>query len=73
MCRAAELLPRVKATRAILAGGLRPEIKTQYFRIGHIGPTKMGDLPATIGAIKAGLAGCGCKFEPGVGVAAVMG
>ncbi|MCP4514428.1 MAG: alanine--glyoxylate aminotransferase family protein, partial [Delftia sp.] len=67
-----ELLPKIKAAGAILAGGLHPEIKTQYFRIGHMGPTNHGDLLATVGAVEAGLAGCGYEFEPGAGVTAVM-
>jgi len=67
---AADLLPRVKAAGAILAGGLHPEIKAEYFRIGHMGPTNLGDLLATIGALETGLAACGYEFEPGVGVAA---
>ena len=57
---------------AILAGGLHPEIKAEYFRIGHMGPTKLGDLLATIGALEAGLAACGYAFEKGAGVAAAM-
>jgi alanine-glyoxylate transaminase/serine-glyoxylate transaminase/serine-pyruvate transaminase len=65
-----DLLPRIKAAGAVLAGGLHPEIKAEYFRIGHMGPTNMGDLLATIGAIEVGLASLGYDFEPGVGVAA---
>jgi alanine-glyoxylate transaminase/serine-glyoxylate transaminase/serine-pyruvate transaminase len=68
-----ELLPQIKMAGVILAGGLHPEIKTRYFRIGHMGPTNLGDLLATVGAIETGLAGCGYQFEPGAGVAAVMG
>ena len=67
-----ELLPKVKAAGAILAGGLHPEIKARYFRIGHMGATKPGDLLATIGALEAGLRDCGYKFEPGAGVAAAQ-
>jgi alanine-glyoxylate transaminase/serine-glyoxylate transaminase/serine-pyruvate transaminase len=66
----ADLLPRVKAAGAVLAGGLHPDIKNEYFRIGHMGPTKLGDLLATIGALEVGLAGCGYEFQPGAGVAA---
>ena len=69
---APDLLPKVKAAGAILAGGLHPEIKATYFRIGHMGATKAGDLLATIGALEAGLRGCGYPFEPGVGVAAAQ-
>ena len=68
----ADLLPRVKQAGVILAGGLHPEIKAEYFRIGHMGPTNLGDLLATIGAIETGLAGCGHEFELGTGVAAAM-
>ena len=67
-----DLLPKVKAAGAILAGGLHPEIKTLYFRIGHMGATKPGDLLATVGALETGLGGCGYEFEPGVGVAAAQ-
>jgi alanine-glyoxylate transaminase/serine-glyoxylate transaminase/serine-pyruvate transaminase len=65
-----DLLPRVKQAGAVLAGGLHPEIKAEYFRIGHMGPTNLGDILATIGALEAGLAACGYKFEAGAGVAA---
>jgi alanine-glyoxylate transaminase/serine-glyoxylate transaminase/serine-pyruvate transaminase len=67
-----DLLPKVKAAGAILAGGLHPDIKATYFRIGHMGATKPGDLLATIGALEAGLRGCGYEFEPGAGVAAAQ-
>ena len=67
-----ELLPKVKAAGAILAGGLYPEIKDRYFRIGHMGATKPGDLLATIGALEAGLHACGYKFDLGVGLAAAQ-
>jgi len=67
---AADLLPRITAAGAILAGGLHPEIRAEYFRIGHMGAARMGDVLATIGAIETGLAGCGYEFERGAGVAA---
>jgi alanine-glyoxylate transaminase/serine-glyoxylate transaminase/serine-pyruvate transaminase len=65
-----ELLPRVKQAGAVLAGGLHPEIRAEYFRIGHMGPTSKGDLLATVGALEAGLIACGYDFDRGVGVAA---
>ena len=69
---AADLLPRVTAAGAILAGGLHPQIKNEYFRIGHMGPAGLGDILATVGAIETGLAACGYGFERGAGVAAAM-
>jgi alanine-glyoxylate transaminase/serine-glyoxylate transaminase/serine-pyruvate transaminase len=68
----ADLLPRIKAAGVVLAGGLHPEIKAEYFRIGHMGAVTQGDLLATIGAIETGLAQCGYAFETGAGVAAAM-
>jgi alanine-glyoxylate transaminase/serine-glyoxylate transaminase/serine-pyruvate transaminase len=67
-----ELLPAIKAAGVVLAGGLHPEIKSEYFRIGHMGPVSAGDILATIGALEAGLAAAGYDFEPGTGVAAAM-
>jgi alanine-glyoxylate transaminase / serine-glyoxylate transaminase / serine-pyruvate transaminase len=66
------LLPKVGKAGAILAGGLHPAIKAEYFRIGHMGPTNLGDILATVGAIESGLAACGYKFELGSGVAAAQ-
>ena len=67
-----ELLPKVKAAGAVLAGGLHPDIKASYFRIGHMGAVKPGDLLATVGAVESGLSACGFKFEPGAGVSAAQ-
>jgi alanine-glyoxylate transaminase / serine-glyoxylate transaminase / serine-pyruvate transaminase len=56
----------------ILAGGLHPEIKGEYFRIGHMGAVSQGDILATLGAIEMALAGVGHEFDRGAGVAAAM-
>jgi alanine-glyoxylate transaminase/serine-glyoxylate transaminase/serine-pyruvate transaminase len=55
-----------------LAGGLHPEIKSRYFRVGHMGATNPGDLLATIGAIEAALLDCGYHCKLGGGVAAAQ-
>ena len=68
-----DLLPAIQAAGATVAGGLHPAIRAEYFRIGHMGPTNVGDLLATIGAVEAGLSKCGYKFELGAGVAAAQG
>jgi len=52
---------------------LHPDIQPEYFRIGHMGACKPGDLLAAIGAVEAGLRGCGYPFEAGAGVAAAQG
>jgi alanine-glyoxylate transaminase/serine-glyoxylate transaminase/serine-pyruvate transaminase len=68
----ADFLLKVRQAGAFLAGGLHPQIRAEYFRIGHMGSTALGETLATVGAVEAGLAGCGYKFERGVGMAAAM-
>ncbi len=65
-------LPTVQAAGVTLAGGLHPSIKTEYFRIGHMGAALLGDVLATVGAIERGLLTCGYSFEPGSGIAAAQ-
>ncbi len=68
----ADLLPKVQKAGAILAGGLHPAIRAEYFRIGHMGPTNIGDVLATLGAIETALKQCGYVFTSGAGVAAAQ-
>jgi alanine-glyoxylate transaminase/serine-glyoxylate transaminase/serine-pyruvate transaminase len=67
------LLGHVKAAGVIAAGGLHPEIKARYFRVGHMGVVSASDILTTVGAIEFGLAQVGYKFEPGSGLAAAQG
>jgi len=69
---AAELLSAVKRAGVIIAGGLHPEIKSEYFRVGHMGAVRMGDILATLGAIETGLRSIGHEVEAGIGVAAAL-
>jgi alanine-glyoxylate transaminase/serine-glyoxylate transaminase/serine-pyruvate transaminase len=66
------VLGRVNEAGVILAGGLHPEIKERYFRIGHMGVVNGSDVRATIGAIEQGLAQAGYTFEEGGGLAAAQ-
>jgi alanine-glyoxylate transaminase/serine-glyoxylate transaminase/serine-pyruvate transaminase len=68
----AEVLKAILEAGAILAGGLHPEIKARYFRIGHMGSVSDGDLLATLAAVERGLATLGYRFEHGAGVAAAQ-
>jgi len=68
----ASLLGEIKKRGVILAGGLQAEIKTQYFRVGHMGSVDQSDLLGTIGAIEAGLKAVGYSFEPGAGLSAAQ-
>jgi len=68
----ASLLKEIANAGVILAGGLLPEIKGNYFRIGHMGSVNQGDVLATIGAIEASLQKCGYQAEDGVAVRAAL-
>jgi len=62
----AELLAQAGKAGVTLAGGLLPAIKSEYFRIGHMGSVSQGDALATLGAIETALAACGYPFDHGV-------
>ncbi|MDH3322509.1 MAG: alanine--glyoxylate aminotransferase family protein [Flavobacteriaceae bacterium] len=50
----------------IIAGGLLPEIKNTYFRVGHMGSVSSKDIVTTLSAIEYGLHQTGYNFEPGI-------
>ena len=58
-------------TGVILAGGLHPACRAEYFRIGHMGACTLGDLLATVGAVEQGLVECGYSVKES-GVEAVL-
>ena len=68
----ATMLKHVGKAGVILAGGLHPEIKARYFRIGHMGAVSRSDILTTIGAVEHGLAQAGYDFEFGAGLAAAQ-
>jgi len=47
----------------IVAGGLLPEIKTSYFRVGHMGITGKNEVVTTLKAIETSLMKQGLKIE----------
>ncbi len=51
-----EFLKRVADNGVVIAGGLLPEIKTKYFRIGHMGIVNEEQIERTVDAIKRSLA-----------------
>ncbi len=65
-----KLLTEINNEGIIFAGGLHPEIKNSYFRIGHMGSTLPGDIIHAIFALENALIKCGYKFEIGVGLTA---
>jgi alanine-glyoxylate transaminase/serine-glyoxylate transaminase/serine-pyruvate transaminase len=68
----AGLTKRIGAEGVVVAGGLHPELKTKYFRVGHMGAVDEADVLATVGAIERALAASGHRVEPGAGVAAAQ-
>jgi alanine-glyoxylate transaminase/serine-glyoxylate transaminase/serine-pyruvate transaminase len=67
-----EFLSKALKTGVILAGGLHPDIRPEYFRIGHMGSVNLGDVLATLGAIESALAASGYAFDLGSGVQAAL-
>ena len=63
----AALVGRVRGEGIIMAGGLHPDAKTKYFRVGHMGVMTAADILAAVGALERALVASGYKFEPGVG------
>ncbi len=48
-------------TKVAIAGGLLPEIKTKYFRVGHMGATGTEELKICVESIAQALHDCGLK------------
>jgi alanine-glyoxylate transaminase/serine-glyoxylate transaminase/serine-pyruvate transaminase len=71
-CVDAGVLAKIGEAGVILAGGLHPDIRTRYFRIGHMGAVTPSDILTTVGAIEHGLAKVGHQFEFGAGLAAAQ-
>ena len=62
----------MSATDIIVAGGLLPELKNEYFRVGHMGSVNRNDIIATIAAIESAMTACGHKIKPGSGITAAL-
>jgi alanine-glyoxylate transaminase/serine-glyoxylate transaminase/serine-pyruvate transaminase len=63
-----ELLGEIGGRGVIVAGGLHPQIKERYFRVGHMGGVNGSHILATVGAIEGALQACGYRFELGAGL-----
>ncbi len=51
----ASLVKAIADEGVTVAGGLHPDLKTTYFRVGHMGAVSKNDLSATLGAIERSL------------------
>jgi alanine-glyoxylate transaminase/serine-glyoxylate transaminase/serine-pyruvate transaminase len=68
----ASFVGRAREQGVVLAGGLHPEVKAKYFRVGHMGAVDASDTVTTISAIERALAQSGRRVELGVAVAAAQ-
>ncbi|MGS0524265.1 pyridoxal-phosphate-dependent aminotransferase family protein [Zobellia nedashkovskayae] len=66
----AELRLKIANYDVIIAGGLLTEMKTSYFRIGHMGSVSSSDLVTVLSALEMALLELGHSFESGKGLQA---
>lgn len=66
------LLSEITKSGIIMAGGLLPDLKTRYFRIGHMGSVNQSDILSSIAAIESALLKCGYRIKPGIGLGAAQ-
>ncbi|WP_282056952.1 pyridoxal-phosphate-dependent aminotransferase family protein [Maribacter luteus] len=62
----AALRAKIAEKNVIVAGGLLAEIKTSYFRIGHMGSVSPNDLVAVLSALECALLELGQPIESGI-------
>lgn len=68
----ASLVKAIGAEGVSAAGGLHPELKAKYFRVGHMGMTGASAVLTTVGAVERALAKSGHVREAGAAVAAAQ-
>ncbi len=68
----AAVLGRAREQGVVLAGGLHPELKTRYFRVGHMNVVGPGDVLTTVGAVERALTAAGHRAASGTAVAAAQ-
>lgn len=66
----AALVKAVAAQGITIAGGLHPELKPKYFRVGHMGAISANDVLATVAAVERALLASRHQVEPGAAVSA---
>jgi alanine-glyoxylate transaminase/serine-glyoxylate transaminase/serine-pyruvate transaminase len=68
----AALVGRARAEGVAIAGGLHPQARARYFRVGHMGQAGPAEVLAAVGAIERALAAGGHPVRAGAGVAAAQ-
>jgi alanine-glyoxylate transaminase/serine-glyoxylate transaminase/serine-pyruvate transaminase len=56
----------------VIAGGLHPDAKTKYFRVGHMGAVEDADTIQTVAALERAFVRSGHKIDLGVAVTAAQ-
>jgi len=62
----------MNAAGVVVAGGLHPDLRMEYFRIGHMGAINTNDVLSTIGAMEQALWKAGFEFSCGSGLSAAQ-
>lgn len=68
----AEFIAAVAKNGVVVAGGLHPAIKSEYFRIGHMGSVDIEAVLTTLAAVETAFIECGYLVERGAGVQAAL-
>lgn len=66
----ASLVAKVRDEGVVIAGGLHPQLRTKYFRVGHMGAVNAGDTLAVVGAVGRALRKAGHGADVGAALAA---
>lgn len=69
---AADFIKAMSSSDVIVAPGLLPELKTRYFRVGHMGSVSKADLLATVGAIGMAMKQCGHPCSPALALEKIL-
>ena len=64
---ASEFVQEMNNADVVIAGGLLPELKTKYFRVGHMGKISYEDILFTVQAMETALEILGYRFDKGAG------
>ncbi len=64
------LVGRVREQGVVVAGGLHPDAKTKYFRVGHMGVVDASDVVTTVAAIERAFLASGHPLVLGAAVGA---
>jgi len=68
----ASFVGRMRTEGIAIAGGLHPDAKARYFRVGHMGAMNPSDILGAVGAVERSLLAGGYRFAVGAGVAAAQ-